>query len=61
MAASIVTLTKKRDHIKPALKDPHWLPVKELIFITRFFHWHAHAVFAYSQYLQELIPHYDPP
>ena len=28
-AARIVTLTKKREHIRPVLKDLHWLPVKD--------------------------------
>ena len=30
-AARVVTLTKRGDHIKPALQSLHWLPIKERI------------------------------
>ena len=30
-AARIITRTSKRDHIKPVLKQLHWLPVKQQI------------------------------
>ena len=30
-AAHVVTLSKKRDHITPVLKDLHWLPINQRI------------------------------
>ena len=60
-AARIVTLTNKREHIKPVLENLYWLPVKDRIN-------HKILSLPYScfrgtvpQYLQELIPCYLEP
>ena len=60
-AARIVTLTKKREHIKPFLKNLHWLPVKYRI--DRKILSLAYNCFRGTalQHLQELIPRYLPP
>ena len=56
-----MTRTNKKEHIKPVLKNLHWLPVKDRID-------HKSLSWAYNcfsgtapQYLQELIPRYEPP
>ena len=59
-AARLVTLTKKRDHITPVLKNLHWLPVKERIhykiLLLTFKALHGLA----PSYISELISVYKP-
>ena len=60
-AARIVARTKKSDHITPTLRELHWLPVNERIdhkiLTLAFSTFHKLA----PEYLQELVPSYDPP
>ena len=62
MAARLISLTKKRDHITPILRDQlHWLPVdqriqfKILLLTYKAFHGVA------PSYLKDLITLYVPP
>ncbi|XP_072019637.1 uncharacterized protein [Amphiura filiformis] len=62
MAARLISLTKKRDHITPILRDQlHWLPIEEriqfkiLLLTYKAFHGIA------PPYLSELISLYIPP
>ena len=59
-AARIVTLTEKTEHIKPILKNLHWLPAKDCSdhkILSM-----AHNCFSGTgpKYLQDLIPRYEP-
>ena len=59
-SARLVTLTRKRDHITPVLKDLHWLPVeyriKFKILLLTFKALHGLS----PTYLQDLISVYKP-
>ena len=62
MAARLISLTKKRDHITPILRDQlHWLPIEErihfkiLLLTYKAFHGIA------PPYLSQLISPYIPP
>ena len=60
MAARLVTKTKKREHITPALMRLHWLPVKERIFykvlLTVYKCLHGCA----PEYLQDIVTLHVP-
>ena len=60
-AARLVTLTKKRSHITPVLKDLHWLPVgyrivyKLMLFVYKALHNMT------PDYITHLLQPYNPP
>lgn len=59
-SARLVTLSKRRDHITPVLKDLHWLPIskrieyKILLLVFKTFHDHS------PTYLANLLSRYIP-
>ena len=60
-AARVVTLTKRSDHIKPALKSLHWLPVKERIqFKISVLVFKARNGLS-PDYLAQMLTPYEPP
>ena len=59
-AAGIVTLTEKTEHIKPILENLHWLPGKDCTDHKILSMVHNCFSGTGPQYLQDLIPCYEP-
>ena len=59
-AARLVTLTKKRDHITPVLRDLHWLPIKYRIQYKVLLITFKAVNGAAPHYISELICSYTP-
>ena len=61
IAARVITLTKKHDHITPVLKELHWLPVRKRIefkiLLLAYKCLHGTA----PSYLSEILKEYVPP
>ena len=59
-AAHLVTKCRKDEHVKPVLRDLHWLPVQERIVykIALFTHKALHGLG--PTYISELIEEYRP-
>ena len=59
-AARLVTLTSRRAHITPILKELHWLPISQRIeykiLTTVYRTLHGHA----PDYLKDMLRHYNP-
>ena len=60
-AARLVTGTKRTDHIKPVLKDLHWLPVEARIIFKILFMSYKILHGLAPQYLTSLIKIHQPP
>ena len=60
MAARIITRTSKRDHIKPVLKQLHWMPVKQRIEYKVLIHTFKVLSGQSPSYLIETIQPYHP-
>ena len=60
-AARLITKTKKRSHIRPVLKELHWLPIKyRIIFKALLFVFKSFQGCAPS-YISDMLPRYNPP
>jgi hypothetical protein len=59
-AARIVTRTKTSDHIKPVLRDLHWLPVSKRMDYKVLSLAHACMHKTAPDYLREIVPAYEP-
>ena len=60
MAARIITRTSKRDHIKPVLKQLHWMPFKQRIKYKLLIHTFKVLSGQSPNYLIELVQPYHP-
>jgi hypothetical protein len=58
--ARVVSGTRKRDHIKPVLKDLHWLPVAQRIEYKVALITHKVLSTGQPQYLRSLVKEYHP-
>ena len=59
-AARIVTRTARHDHITPALKQPHWLPVKYRVQYELLVHTYK-ALYGQSPvYMRDMLEVYRP-
>ena len=58
--ARVVAGTKRRDHIKPVLKDLHWLPIEQRVQYKVALITHKVLATAQPQYLADLVTAYKP-